>query len=534
LIEFFFPGDQPVALWLNLLIGLLAAGSLLEIFLASQTLWQTEKDLIQASDNTKKLDGHRGSNATAVLRRDLSAGSEASKRLQLLADSEGNSAPIDSEMLAAISAEAFRDAAPVARLATSTLVLLGLAGTLVGLSFAVVELTGALDGNLLNTDEMVETILATLGQMKVAFSTTLAGVSGAMVVGAGLASLRHRQSVALRKLEELTNTKWLPLFQTTEESRLSDVVNEIRMLVTEVESVRDATLEILGERGDESPSLAEYVDSVRQTTQELEKGVKQTSALLPEIQKALEETIRYEHESLTSALTQHTEAVEPLLRKQEAAAQALHEAVSGELKRLVELQGLLGRLSDSFEAAKGTWEEADRAIERMGDETAQAIREGLSEALEGVARLTEQQARSHERMSSVLGDFQRTQEDAMGLLAEQSHRSLNQTREMVDEIRATVRESLERVAQSLVESQRGTGAEVSTGIQALARELRALAGKRDGLKEDGAAKRLRGVAVNEPSTVRDEREVSNGDVDEAQGPGSPPVEDIRRDLDGLK
>ena len=69
---------------------------------------------------------------------------------------------------------------------------------------------------------------------------------------------------------------------------------------------------------------------------------------------------------------------------------------------------MLKRLNSSFEAASGTWEQADQAIEKMGRETAEALRDGLRETLTSVARLTggtiEESATGHDVSRRVSSD----------------------------------------------------------------------------------------------------------------------------------
>ena len=249
MIEFFLPLDQPVGVFLNLVIAAIAAVGIAQ---AVQTLVNdvrtTLKDL--ASLEEKGQQDH--SEALLALARKAKPNGLVQHRLVLLKRLQLSGEPVDTEVLAAISAETFRDAAPIARWGTSVLVLLGLAGTLVGLSLAVAELSTLLGGGM-GTQEMVNAILATLGRMKVAFSTTLAGVGGAVLVGSVLAMLRHQQSRAIRKLEELSSTQWAPLFKTTEESRMGDAVEELEATRKMESGLRENRTSRLIERTVEGP-----------------------------------------------------------------------------------------------------------------------------------------------------------------------------------------------------------------------------------------------------------------------------------------
>ncbi|MCZ0936880.1 MAG: hypothetical protein OXJ54_17095 [Gemmatimonadetes bacterium] len=547
LLELLVPLDQPVGLVLNLAIAIIAAWGIKQVIQALVTdVGPTLKDLEYLEGKGRQGD----SDALLRLASRLESGGPVRERLDVLGRLKANGDPVDSEMLAAILAESFRNAAPVARWATSFLVLLGLSGTLVGLSFAVSELSTLL-GNGMGTDDMVNAILETLGRMRLAFSTTLAGVGGSVLVGSSLAVLRHKQSRAIRKLEELSSTQWVPLFRTSRESRLGDAVKELEKtrgilkkgldqtleevrcgfqklqdrfseqsteLLTQVGSLRDATLEIIGERSDDSLSLAQYVETVKATTEELQEGVRTSGELLPRIRDALEETIRSTQESLAHTLTEHTLAVHPVLERQESATTALAEVVSSERALLTDLQGVLLQLNNSLHTASGTWEKADQAIEKMGRETARALQDGLSATLAAVGRQTAEQSKSQQQITMTLDDLQATQKKTMQLLAAQSQKALNRSEEIVDEIRATLRESLDRVGGRLIESEQAFGSRVEMGLSRLARELRDLT----------SANPSRAV----PESSR--AESWEGGRDDAVGPGEVPSQEIRDDLQELE
>ena len=302
MIEFFLPPDQPVGVFLNLVIAAIAAVGIAQVV---HTLVNDVRTTLKDLEDLEQKGQQDHSEALLTLAEKAKPNGLVQHRLVLLKRLQRSGEPVDTEMLAAISAETFRDAAPIARWGTSILVLLGLAGTLVGLSLAVSELSTTLLRGGMGTQEMVDAILATLGRMELAFSTTLAGVGGSVLVGSVLAILRHQQSRAIRKLEELSSTQWAPLFKTTEESRMGDAVKELEAtreilkegldqtltdvrvgfealgnqfrdqsteLLNQVGSLRDAMLEIIGERSEDSLSLAQYVETVKATTEELQEG----------------------------------------------------------------------------------------------------------------------------------------------------------------------------------------------------------------------------------------------------------------------
>jgi hypothetical protein len=572
LFEFFF--STPVATGLNLAIAVVTVASLLQAAHAfSRQVRRAERDL-------RQVGGTPDGDAAALVSKakEAAAGGLVRKRLDALAQFKAHGQPVDVEMLAAISAEEVRDAAPLARWATTSLVLLGLSGTLLGLSLAVGELSGLLaPGQIVDVQEISQAILGTLAQMKVAFSTTLAGVGGAIVVGSAMAHLRHHQSRVVRELEEISTTQWVPLFQTTEESRMGDAVKELeetrkglddglkkilgrvetgfrelsnqfgarsKALLDHVESLRDATLKVIGEREEGSLSLSDYVGAVQDTTDELQQAVQASADMLPEIRRVLEETIRSEQQSLATTLAAHTEALRPVLEEQQRAAAGLADAVGGELERMKELESVLERLTASFEAARATWEKADKSIEKMGRETRAALEEGLKDSLDAVTELTDKQSMSQERVMRALEGFQATHEETLKILADQSRRALNQSQEMVEEVRETLKESLSLVGDRLIQAQEGQGVKIESGLNALGRELRDLAapaaagGSRAHRSRSPSEATSRasgdGAGGNGPSGADGVDKPVPGSPVPGEGPSEATLEEIQEDLRGLE
>lgn len=472
--EFFLSTDHPITRVFNPLIWAITALAIAQIVWAFRA---ASIGLRQDMDAVESASGAEGGRLAAAL--DLSAKSPVRARFEHLNRLKERGVEIDSELLIAISSEHFRTAAPIARWALSVLVLLGLAGTLLGLGVAVSSISALMpepgSDTVLNSTTIVNSIVGTLGGMRIAFSTTLSGVFGAVVVGSGMVALRQTQSAGIRRMEALSSTTWAPEFDTTDESRFSDVVEELAGVKKGFGELVAATQSILGEAGAETPSLAEYVETVQLTTQGLAEAVEAVSEMLPEIQASLEETIKAEHTLLHDVLTQHTSKVEPLLEAQQKAATALAAAVKGEVDRIEEIKEVLARLNESLEGAKGTWERADKSISRMEVATAGALREGFRDALGSVKLLTDEQSRSQRRVTEALDAFQATNRQTMASLADASNRALAHSQEVVSEIRSTLQESLEQVGVKLIESQRGTSDQMASGLSKLGRELRDLA-----------------------------------------------------------
>lgn len=102
-----------------------------------------------------------------------------------------------------------------ARFIATILTMLGLVGTVVGMSMAMLKISGAFTtaSSVQALDELTNALGGTLEGMKTAFACTLAGLSGAVILASFNHTLRRRQSVVVRELEEFVTCELLPALE---------------------------------------------------------------------------------------------------------------------------------------------------------------------------------------------------------------------------------------------------------------------------------------------------------------------------------
>jgi MotA/TolQ/ExbB proton channel family len=104
------------------------------------------------------------------------------------------------------------------RFIATILTLLGLVGTVVGMSFAMLRISGAFQSSGGGADaeqlsRLTQALNGTLEGMKTAFGCTLAGLSGAVLLAAANHFLRRRQSNVAATLEDFLVSELLPVLE---------------------------------------------------------------------------------------------------------------------------------------------------------------------------------------------------------------------------------------------------------------------------------------------------------------------------------
>lgn len=509
-LSFFFDPERPVALWLNLVIAFLTVSSVLELAVSYMRSIAPEVKALGVLERAT-LDEDSCSRLGAT----LPSRTATKRRVSDFLDSHRRRRPIDAEALTAVTTEEFRSRIPLSRTVAALLVLLGLAGTLWGLGIAIFQLSDTLSGSTVTTDGMKTAILGTLGGMQTAFSTTLAGVTGAVLLSFLIGGYRQQQSALLRRLEHLAATRLQPLFQVSEASLLGDATTHLQLiseiiearfediseairergsrlegelrsgfvaieesfaersahLISAVEDVRNATLEILGEREPGTPSLAEYVKTVQVATAGLERSVGSLGEMIPSLQSAIDDTIARNHKSLKDALTEHATQVHSILAQQAASADGLSVATDNAGVQLEELSGVMGRLSSTLENAGQASRKMEGLVEEMSRDIHDSIARGLSSVIADVSRLTEGSNDAQGRVMAALRDFEAQLNGTLQSLQGQGARVHQRSEELIGELRQTVRESMDQVGQVMAASTKSGHSDIANALRELAREF---------------------------------------------------------------
>ena len=422
LIELFLSPGRPLALYLNLLIAGLA---FLSLGMAVRVILQKIPQEWVILRRLKGMESPTREGALAAVGGSETVVAERIRDLNALASARH---PIDAGALSGLNAAAFRGDLSSASSLGRSLIVLGLFGTLLGLGTAVTSLASTLSSSGMNAQALAAAILQTLGGMQTAFGTTLTGIVGSLLVGFSVSVARNRQSRLLQEIERVTTVTLVPLFDTSEASRLTDAVAaldriEVRLgedllrivsgietegkalgskleeefnkieeafarraeeLVRATGAALESTLNIIGEREEGEPTLAQYVRSVRQTVDGLQEAVASVGDLLPSVEQRLTETLELQRQTLESALVEHRQEMAPLMARQSEAAELLSVSIQQGAARSDELAQILSQLASGLEAAQESWTRTDTVIAEVGRSCNEGIQNGLREF---VARL---------------------------------------------------------------------------------------------------------------------------------------------------
>ena len=142
---------------------------------------------------------------------------------------------LELESLAAQAAGQLDDRLGFTRWATGSVVLLGLGGTVLGLAISTNRATVIIrDSSAMTLNEAIQQTIATFGGLGLAFSTTMVGVSAAIVLSALVAWRRHNQSEFLRHLEHATAVYLAPKYRTSVSQSLADAARNLTTIEAEL------------------------------------------------------------------------------------------------------------------------------------------------------------------------------------------------------------------------------------------------------------------------------------------------------------
>ena len=273
-------------------------------------------------------------------------GSLVEFRIRLLTGPTAVIAPWENEVVSAADAEELHQQVSFARSVAAAVVLLGLAGTLVGLSLGLAPLARVLGQTTPALGELWPAMQQSVRGLRTAFSTTLAGVAGALALSLALHAYGRRQGQFLTRMERVFLEAVLPAFTAGETARLQHVVSALedagesiktgfsglltrveqqghalssrmvegfeeatgemvqgfRALIRPFEELRDATLRLIGESSKDAEPLSMQAARLEQASSVLEESVEATRQLIPDLRKALIETVHEQSELTRTTL----------------------------------------------------------------------------------------------------------------------------------------------------------------------------------------------------------------------------------------
>ncbi len=174
------------------------------------------------------------------------------------------------DVLQQLSAEHVEGYGSLSRYLGVTLTLLGLLGTVFGLSIALLKIQGALEGvnDVEGLGELTRALGGTLQGMKTAFGCTLAGLSTAILLSFLNHMTRRNQSNVIIALEEFIVCDLLPTLEGVDpgaDEAAKAFANVMKTAGTDLENVSKSVVTAAGQFEAGSAALAAVAETMKQT-----------------------------------------------------------------------------------------------------------------------------------------------------------------------------------------------------------------------------------------------------------------------------
>lgn len=407
-LEFFFSGDpnRLIGTTVNVAILVIGAVGVIEVILANRRLTGMSQALRDLSERVArdKLDA----SSIATVGRSISATSLLGGRLRALEELKRRGADVDTSSFAATALSELDREARWARWASSNVVLLGLGGTLVGLSQAVVAALPLLR-SLASVPDAEDAVVSVFSGLGTAFSTTLMGVSWALILGLLLGHFRSRQQHFLQILEEFSQVYIYPAFRT---SAALAMVEAARTLATLEERIGKDLTEIVGQVRMQGMALTKTVeDSVSGLKSEVAATA---NSLRQSTEQSLSEVVRETKErglALVSTIDRSLSALTEEVRDGNAAALVQVSSVAKSIHQLVgapgtDAQSLAAILAQLEEAVQGVYQSTARMtqmVPALEEAIAQQVDRQTRDLHEAMHAYTSRLGSSLERQDALIG-----------------------------------------------------------------------------------------------------------------------------------
>lgn len=187
----------------------------------------------------------------------------------------------------------------------NTLVLLGLMGTLIGLSYAINQIAGG-TANQIATSEIQIAVLKGLDGAKTAFYTSLVGIGGMVLLSSLVISLSQALRAHLSEIESISEDYLVKvLFPERKEEQLGLLLNELKPIISD-----------LGQKLDQmagfTTDVGSHIDHFVEMSRVFESGtrnIEQTYAKLEDLFRAIY-TAQEQVSTTAAAFSQHLKSVE--------------------------------------------------------------------------------------------------------------------------------------------------------------------------------------------------------------------------------
>lgn len=195
------------------------------------------------------------------------------QRLAAIRSLSKRNAPIDHSALAATLLASESTAISFARFVNNTLILVGVFGTIVSLSMALV---GA--SNLLNNVESMAGMEQVIHGMSTALSTTMTAIVCYLFFGYFFIKLTDAQTRLMSAIEQVTTLHLLPQYAHSSDTMLHEVAGLVRSLQQVVNQMQQAQGDYLAA----GQGLREVVSAVNQQVSPMGRNIESIKAVLHE------------------------------------------------------------------------------------------------------------------------------------------------------------------------------------------------------------------------------------------------------------
>ena len=393
LVQFFFSfqPNQRIGTGVNLGIVAIGACAIVELVGASHRLRASSSHLEQFEH---RLDGRTDPSEIAQASGALPQAHVAMRRVRALVELHRAGAEIEAESLAAIGSAELDREARFTRWAASTVVLFGLAGTLMGLTQAVLRAQPIL-GQIVDGPAAVQAVVGTFSGLGTAFATTLMGIFWAVLLGLGLAWFRARQGVFLQRLEEVSMVRLYPFFRTSPALAMVDAARTLGALE---EKLGTALGEIVMQLRTQGLALAKTVEDSLSDVVETSKSV--GDRLRGSVESSLSEVVRETHEQGVALTSTVDRSLSTLIDEQRTAIAAMLDRLDATQTTAATLLGSPAEGSRSLAESLSALEVGVGALGTAAEQLVQ-ITPGIEEA---IARQVDQQTRDlHETLHAYVG-----------------------------------------------------------------------------------------------------------------------------------
>ncbi|HSS52434.1 MAG TPA: MotA/TolQ/ExbB proton channel family protein [Thermoanaerobaculia bacterium] len=428
---------SPAGVAVNLTILLLLLTGLVDVVVALRQLRRERKILRQAGVQLAMAarEGVLGGGEDVVSALGIPRNSMVCRRVERVLQLRGAGLR-HSGMLRELTDDRLAGYGALARYISAILTLLGLLGTVLGLSFALFNIQEALGkvGNLSAFPELIRALGQTLLGMRTAFACTMAGLVAALLLSACNHVVSRLQARVSADLEELVSCDLLVALERVDPDadeaahafaqllvEAGQQLNGLRDQVTAAAGAYEAAGQLIAES---VRTLGEHVESLGRSVSEISTGQKavadaarDTAEALRTSQKAYEGTLDQHMKELRSVVAQNQERVTELATTQSSALESFADLVldvRAQLARPAEshqqlragIETALAELKTAVTQLVGDLaEQQKKALEAALTRKAEALQQMKEQSQEGLYRLVQDQKATLEAFTDLVLDL---------------------------------------------------------------------------------------------------------------------------------